>query len=151
MRIQNNKKYQVLGKISTIDELKEKIAVLPDTVKLKLFYSERRYDGGIEIGIVLEDSLTENFKAKNEVRSTTRQYFVWGVFFLVSSILLLPVYLAGLDKEDLFNGNIQAILCTCMMGLFVLITFLCFSVGIYRKIKVRKLIKKAFYDSTGNN
>ena len=138
MAAQTNKEYQLLSTASNISELKEKIATLSDTLNLKKCCYERRYDGVIEIFILIEDELTAKVMEDNEKKNITRQCFVWGVFFLVSSILLFPIYIVGFSREKLYNGDTETILSTCMMGLFIFITFLCFSIGIYRKFKIRR-------------
>ena len=138
MAAQTNKEYQLFSNVSNISELKEKIAMLPDTLDLKQCYSERRYDGSVEIGILIKDEFTAKVMEENKKKNITRQCFVWGVFFMISTILLLPIFLVGFNKENLYNGDTETILSICMMVLYIIITLLCFCIGIYRKYKIRR-------------
>lgn len=115
----------------SISEFRERLLSVPETGKVRSYYEYRLGDGALKIEAIIEDE--PSVIEKHAAVSVTRQCFGFGIYLLVSFIIICILF-----HEPLLNGEYDGDDTASIAALFVCILMPVFGlsaiiVGLYRR------------------
>lgn len=120
-------------KPSNMEELIERMSVLPESSGIRLYSESRLIDGSLHIDMIIEDD--KKVMAAEAYKRRTQQYFIVGSLLLLVFLYSCFTHSEGISKGVFGDDSINSLAVFIISVLPPIASLFCIGTGIYRRFK----------------